>query len=533
MARAYLPVNREQQFVLPPDMRDWLPIDHQVWFLIDAIARIDTSPFRVRAKLGGAGRAPYDPDMLLAVLVWAYAGGVTSSRQIERRCREDLSFMVICGLARLDHATVARFRKDHDTAFEAFFTEVLILCGKAGMGALSHIAIDGTKIAANASNAAMADADRLRRIARRLIDEATATDAAEDATHPDASGDELPETLRDPTRRQQLIDDLLTAAQDDPDPDRAKTRAKAAGNIERVGHLLQELTERAVAKTEPAVSKALVRVEHASQSLVAVTNRVQHANDTRAAKAAQAALTGHRLPGAAPVPVEQHTHVRRAAKALKNAQDRHAKAVTLATTNTTSINMTDPDCRLMPLAGGGYQAGYNEQLSVAADYLILAVTAVTDTGDVEQLIPMLEKTEAAVEILRTARNKPDLTIDLALSDCGYNSRTNLTAPGPPRLIAQGKHHQPAGTQPPDQPPLPDADPHQHMAWLLSTPEGKHLYNKRGATVEPVNGHLKDRRGQRRFSRRGLPAANAEAHLAAAVTNLLRLNTTRGPHALTT
>ena len=237
-------MDRDQQFLLPPDMRDWLPIDHQVWFLIAAIAAMDTSMFAARAKLGGAGRAAYHPDMLLAVLVWAYAGGVTSSRQIERRCREDVSFMVICGLTRPDHVTIARFRKDHEAAFETFFTQVLILCGKAGMGALSHIAIDGTKIAANASKAAMADADRLRRIARRLIEEATAVDAAEDARHGEASGDELPEALRDPARRAQLIDDLIAAAE--ADPNHAKARKKAAEKAERVGELLQHGRHRRV-----------------------------------------------------------------------------------------------------------------------------------------------------------------------------------------------------------------------------------------------------------------------------------------------
>src|SRR5262245_60969971 len=109
---------------------------------------MDTSAFARRARLGGAGRAPYHPDMLLALLVWAYAGGLASSRRIERRCREDVAFMVISGLARPDHATLARFRADHDAAFESLFTEVLMLCGRAGMGGLGHVAIDGTKIAA-------------------------------------------------------------------------------------------------------------------------------------------------------------------------------------------------------------------------------------------------------------------------------------------------------------------------------------------------------------------------------------------------
>jgi transposase len=531
MARDFRAVDRDQQFLLPPDMRDWLPIDHQVWFLIAAIAAVDTSMFAVRARLGGAGRAPYHPDMLLAVLVWAYAGGVSSSRQIERRCREDVSFMVICGLTRPDHVTIARFRKDHEAAFETFFTQVLILCGKAGMGALSHIAIDGTKIAASASKAAMADAERLRKIARRLIEEAAAVDAAEDARYGEASGDELPEALRDPARRAQVIDELIAAAEAEADPSRAKARKQAAEKAERVGELLQELGARARTKAEPALGKALARVEKASQALTAVTNRVQARHDARAAEAADAARTGHRLPGAAPVPVHTHTHVRRATQTLHNAQDRLTKAVQLAESNTSKINMTDPDCRLMPTTGG-FIAGYNEQVCVTADYLILAVHVVQDTGDVEQFIPMLAKTEAALDILRAARGQADLSIGVALADCGYNSDTNLTTPGPPRLIAQGKRHQPAGTQPPDQPPPPDATAHEHMAWLLSTEQGRHLYRKRGATVEPVNGHLKDRRGQRHFSRRGLTAATAEAHLAAAVTNLLRLHTTQGPQALT-
>src|SRR5262249_30680663 len=305
---------------------------------------------------------------------------------------------------------------------ETFFTEVLILCGRAGMGALGHVAIDGTKVAANASKAAMADADRLRRTARRLIDEANAVDAAEDARYGEqACGDEVPEALRDPQRGRQVIDELAAAAEADPDPQRAKAGVRAAERAERVGQLLQELTERAVAKAEPALSKALARVEHASQALLTVTTRVQHRNAVREAQAADAALTGHRPPGGPIVAVNQHTHVRRATQSLRNAQDRLNKALELAETNTGRINMTDPDCRLMPTTGGGFIAGYNKQLSVAADYLILAVDVVQDTGDVEQLTPMLAKTDAAVQILRTARGEPDLAIGIALADCGYNS----------------------------------------------------------------------------------------------------------------
>jgi transposase len=531
MAKEFRPVDREQQFLLPPDMRDWLPVDHQVWFVIDAVARMDTSVFAARAKLGGAGRAPYDPDMVVALLVWAYAGGITSSRQIERRCREDVAFMVVSAGSRPDHATIARFRAEHEAAFEALFTQVLILCGRAGMGGLAHVAVDGTKIAASASKAAMADADRLRRIARRLIDEAAAVDAAEDAELGAARGDELPETLRDPQRRRKLIDELVNDAEADPDPERGAKRRRAAERADRVGQLMGTLTERALAKAEPAVGKALARVEKASHALVATRQRLRQAHQVRAAKLADAARAGHRLPGTAPPPLEQHPKLHRAAESLRKAQQRLTKTVALAETNTGKINMTDPDCRLMPTTDG-FIAGYNEQIVVAADYLILAVHVTCDTGDVEQFTTMIDKAEAAVEILRTARNEPDLAIGTALADCGYNSETNLTAEGPDRLIAQGKRHQPAGEHPPATAPPEHAPAREHMAWRLSTDDGKRLYRKRGATVEPVNAHLKDRRGQRRFARRGLPAVTAEAHLAAAVTNLLRLATTRGPQALT-
>jgi transposase len=532
VAKDFRPVDRSQEFLLPPNMLDWLPVDHQVWFVIDAVARMDTSLFAAGARLGAAGRAPYDPDMLLALLIWGYAGGITSSRQIERRCREDVAFMVVSGLSRPDHATIARFRAGHAAAFEALFTQVLILCGRAGMGGLGHVAIDGTKIAANASKAAMADVDRLRRIAGRLIDEAAAVDAAEDGEFGAARGDELPETLQDPRRRRDLIDELVTAAEADPDQQRATKRRRAAERAERVAALMDTLTARAVARAEPAVGTALARVERAGQALAATRARLQQAHDTRAAKAADAALTGHRLPGLAPVPVAEHPKLRRATESLRTAQARLAKAVALAETNTGKINMTDPDCRLMPTSDG-FIAGYNEQTAVAADYLILAVHVTCDTGDVEQFTTMISKAEAAVETLRTARNEPDLAIAVALADCGYNSDANLTADGPDRLIAQGKRHQPAGEHPPQQPPPPHAPAREQMAWRLSTDDGKTLYRKRAATVEPVNAHLKDRRGQRRFARRGLPAVTAEAHLAAAVTNLLRLATTRGPQALTT
>src|SRR5579872_1983314 len=112
MAKSYRPVVRDQLFLLPQDMREWLPADHPVWLVIEVIAdHLDTSAFHARRRTGGAGAAGYDPDMLLTLLTWAYANGITSSRRIGRLCRQDVAFRVTCAGSVPGHVTVARFRQ--------------------------------------------------------------------------------------------------------------------------------------------------------------------------------------------------------------------------------------------------------------------------------------------------------------------------------------------------------------------------------------------------------------------------------------
>src|ERR1700683_1164493 len=155
MAKGYRPVDRDQPFLLPPDMREWLPADHPVWLVIRVVGgHMDTSAFHAGRRTGGAGAAGYDPDMLVTVLVWAYAHGVRSSRDMERLCRTDVAFRVICGGNLPDHATFARFRADFPEAAGDFFTGVLKLCARLGMGRLGVVALDGMKIAASASKSA-------------------------------------------------------------------------------------------------------------------------------------------------------------------------------------------------------------------------------------------------------------------------------------------------------------------------------------------------------------------------------------------
>lgn len=509
--------------LLPPDVRDWLPAGHLVWFLLDAVAAMDTSVVHGRARLGGVGRSPYDPDMLLALLIYAYAGGVRSSREIERRCRQDVAFMVISGLRYPDHATIARFRKDHDAAMAELFTQVLRLCGRAGMGVLTHVAIDGTKIAADASTGMSRDADGLRSLARRLLDEAAAVDEEEDARYGEARGDELPEELADPVRRKQIIADLLKQAADGDDPARARKIDKA----ERALALADEVQAAATDRRDAGLARPRALLHQAETALAHQRAAAQAQAADRARREAAAAERGKTLPGTRPVPVEDQVEIRKAVARVERRRQRLHKAEQATGRAHTTRNLTDPEARFLPRPTGGFILGYNNQIAVSADHLILALDVVTDANDEHQLIPMLAHLDQAADTLRDVTANPDLTVGTALFDAGYNSDDNLVAPGPDRLIALGKRTRVAGQNPPIRPPSPDATPREHMAWRLSTPEGKALYKKRAATVETINAILKDHRGLRRYSRRGLAAATAELTLAAMVTNLLRIFTTRG------
>jgi transposase len=144
-------VQRDQAFLLPPDMREWLPEDHLVWFVLDTVDVLDVSEFERCRRRGGVGAAGYDPRMLLGLLIYAYCHGVRSSRQVERLCRTDVAFRVLCAQDVPDHATIARFRAQCQNAFIGLFAQVLMIAGRAGLAHFGTVAIDGTRIPANAS----------------------------------------------------------------------------------------------------------------------------------------------------------------------------------------------------------------------------------------------------------------------------------------------------------------------------------------------------------------------------------------------
>src|SRR3954453_2090362 len=176
MPQNFLACDREQALLLPPDLREWLPEDHLAWFVLDAVVAVDLADFYASYRVDGHGRAAHDPAMMLALLVYTYAIGERSARGIERRCRDDVAFRVITANQVPDHATIARFRVRHEDALAELFGQVLRLCADAGMVKVGVVAVDGTKLAAMASDRANRTYEQL---AAEIVEQAGRIDAAE------------------------------------------------------------------------------------------------------------------------------------------------------------------------------------------------------------------------------------------------------------------------------------------------------------------------------------------------------------------
>ena len=209
---------------MPPSLREWLPEDHLAWFVIEAVEEMDLDEFYADYRADGHGRAAYEPSMMVALLLYAYATKQRSSRAIERHCRQDIAYRVISANRVPDHATIARFVARHEAALARLFGSVLALCAKAGLVSTGVVAIDGTKLAANASREANLDYER---IAREIVAEAKATDEAEDELYGEARGDELPEELRTSEGRRRWLREAKQAL-DAERTDRSQAAAEPA-----------------------------------------------------------------------------------------------------------------------------------------------------------------------------------------------------------------------------------------------------------------------------------------------------------------
>jgi transposase len=205
MTYNFLRGDRDQPFLLPPDLRDWLPDGHLAWFILDVVDQLDLAPFHRAHRDDGHGHPAYDPKTLLGVLLYAYCLGVRSSRQTERRLHEDVAFRVLAANQTPDHVTIARFRARHEQALAGFLVASLKLCAAAGMVRVGTVALDGTKLAANAADKANRTHDTLEGEVAEILRQAAEADQREDREHGDARGDELPEALASKAGRLQRL----------------------------------------------------------------------------------------------------------------------------------------------------------------------------------------------------------------------------------------------------------------------------------------------------------------------------------------
>lgn len=491
---SYIPVVRDQPFLMPPDIREWLPGDHLAWFVLDAVAALDTSGFHENRQLGGVGRRGYDPDMLLALLVYCYANGERSSRRVERLCELDVACRVICSNLKPDHTVIARFRSENEEAFRAFFAQVVALCVAEGMGGLGVVAIDGTKIEADASRLSNRTRKAITSEVNRIVDEAVATDAEEGELFGEARGGELPQEWADPE-----------------------------GRVERLRRALDQLdSEVGEALEESGTGE---RVEKAEKHLETVRSVQQSKVD----RYVEAVAEGRKPKGRPPVGADDYSVTILARRRLEAARAAHAEAIERAERNKRGhlrrVNITDPDSRLM-LSKGAWVQGYNAQAVLNENGIAVAAAVSNQVSDVASLHPLITQ---AQQLAGGATNK----IGVVVADAGFWSENNIIFydpedPETPQLLIPPQDFDSRNGEAQGPPPSEDASPAEKMRYRLTTPEGKKLYQMRATQAEAPFGHLKTRFRFTRFSRRGLTAVDSEWHLILTVRNLVKLHQASAP-----
>ena len=543
MGRKYLPVNRDQPMMLPEDMRRWVERDHLVWFLAEVMDGLDTSALESLGR-PGKGRPGYHPRMLAVLVIYAYCQGVRSSRKIEQRCRTDAAFRVATGNAVPDHSTICRFRAAAAAAggpLEDLFTGVLFVLAAAGLGRLDVISVDGSKIWADASRQANRTEEGLRKLARKILDEAARADGegctCDGHEHGQAAGLGAPQSCG-------CCDGgtLPGLGLDGPAVPRAgwggapRGARIAAGLADlEAARLAHEAARRVIAGAYLDAARAGAappgRVPAGIEIPVAEL-RLERAIAGRQAQLAareQAAAAGTPPPGARPAGEGKAVRKARerlaAARARQAAREEHKPGSKKEPQPVR--NITDPDSRIMHCTLRGTVQAYNCQVPRTGDGVFLLPRATTDPNDAAQVAPALQAIALSQQIIaagHAAARRPSFwsRIGTILFDPGYFSKDNIELPGPDRLIGTGGGWK--DTTPSHGPGRGHHhDPRDQMAHNLATRQGRNLYRRRAPISEGGFAELKDTIGLRRFSVRGLPKVNGELLLAATTANLLLLH----------
>jgi transposase len=451
MIKMFRPYSLEQRLLLPPDLRDWLPEGHLALFVSDVVEELDLSAIVAAYEQGdGRGQPPYHPAMMVKLLLYAYCTGKPSSRKIERATYEEVPFRVLAGDQHPDHDSLAAFRKRHLDALAGLFVQVLRLCQGAGLVALGHVALDGTKVKANTSKHKAMSYDRmaaaeqqLEAQIRALLEQAAQADAEEDAEiGPGQRGDELPAEL---ARRESRLARIRAA----------KAALEQAAKVE---------AEQAAEVARAKLAAREERVGSAKGGVPKVPDPAQAQPDPRA-----------------------------------------------------QYNFTDPESRIMvDGATKGFTQAYNAQAAVDGQAQIIVACDVTQAAaDAGQFVPMI------VHVVDTTGQTPTTV----LADAGYFSEANLGAPEVTGVdLYVPPDRQPHGAAAADALPSSriKSEVAQQMRAKLGTPAGRAIYALRKSIVEPVFGQIKESRGFRRFSFRGLRLVTAEWVLICLTHNLLKL-----------
>lgn len=486
MAKNFVTVDRDQRFLLPPDMREWLPENHVVWFLVAFVERLDLSGFTAHYRLGRQGRPPYDPAMLLTLLLYAYSQGVRSSRKIERACRADIAYRVICGTDgdTPDHATICRFRALFDDEIDAVFVQVLAVCDRLGMLPLGTIAVDGTKLAANASLSANRRLEAIEAEVARIRAEHEVTDAAEDERYGDRCGDEVPDDLADPKRRLARLEAALEAVATDraPEEDRVNlTDPESRVLKEAQGGFVQGYNAQVVAGEGGVILAAAA---------------TQAAND--------GGLLGPML-AEAEANLESAGVERRPQTVLADAGYLHAgdlaplleaedgPEVVVATAKARDLPSEAPEGD--PVADAETEAGAIETQVRAEVARRVAVFERIKAGEIHQ-------TQAAAE----------LGLDRSRVSVVYRAWLERGERAIRLKRPRREHPEPSEAE----------LVRRAMEAKLADPKTATRYKRRSHLAETPFARLKEARGSRRLPRRGLRAANAELRFESVVNNALRL-----------
>lgn len=504
MGQNFISCDRGQQLLLPPSLTDWLEEDHLVWTVLGAVDQMDLDRFYGAYRANGQGRAAYDPRMMVGLLLYAYCLGIRSSRQVERACRGDVAFKVICAMQIPDHSTIAEFRRRHEDLIAELFVDVLALCAEAGLVMLGEVSVDGTKLRASASY------DRNRgyaSIVEEILNEAEQVDQAEDERFGEARGDEVPEALRTREGRRAALqaarermqtereaqqaagEQVVDRVELDLDPERFMTRPQGRRAWLREGRRVLEIQrDQSPRPVTRARTTRIAEVKQRFDQELAFTHAANRAYESY--RSTGRMRDGRRF-GRPPDPLK------------------------LPLVPEGKINTTDPDSGVMIQQGQPPMQGYNAQAAVTTNQIIVAAEITTSAPDYGRLEPVVR---AALRDLAQAGVTDTPTTVLA--DAGYWHKDQIE-----RLVSDGMQV----LVPPDsglrEGPRAgwEGGFYAFMRRVLSSEQGHALYAKRKHSIEPVFGQIKANRRLDRFQRRGRAAVRSEWRLIAASHNLLKLH----------